>query len=420
MTRTIRDAKLETRAARARLEPGRKPHWKTLIPGELHLGYRRRKKDEPGLWLARRYIGSERYRIAPLGIADDFTDDVMSFAEAQRAAQEHKIDHEGRKGKGNLTVADVINDYIKWMKAHRATADGARDRAELHILPELGNFKVEDLTTAQLNRWRDRLIEKPAQWRPKRDGMRNPRPMPKTDQERRARRHTANKSITILKAALNQAFHNGMLDSDTVWRKFKSFDDVDAARERFLTVAEAQRLLNAADEPSGFRDLVHAALLTGCRFGELSRLRVKDWTNGKIAILKSKSGKPRYVRLTEEGIAFFEQLTIGRDPAATMLVNKRLGREWRKSEQARPMRAACRVAGNNPPLGIHQLRHTWASLAVMAGVPLIVVADNLGHANTRMVEKHYAHLAASYMDEAIESGAPRFGAVKATNVKRMR
>jgi hypothetical protein len=33
------------------------------------------------------------------------------------------------------------------------------------------------------------------------------------------------------------------------------------------------------------------------------------------------------------------------------------------------------------------LRHTRASLAVMNGVPLMVVAKNLGHADTRMVEK---------------------------------
>jgi integrase len=37
-------------------------------------------------------------------------------------------------------------------------------------------------------------------------------------------------------------------------------------------------------------------------------------------------------------------------------------------------------------VSFHILRHSWASLAVMAGVPLLVVAKNLGHADTRMVE----------------------------------
>ena len=55
------------------------------------------------------------------------------------------------------------------------------------------------------------------------------------------------------------------------------------------------------------------------------------------------------------------------------------------------------------------LRHSWASLAAMNGVPLLVVAKNLGHSDTRMVEKHYGHMAPSYIAEAIRAGAPRFG-----------
>ena len=56
----------------------------------------------------------------------------------------------------------------------------------------------------------------------------------------------------------------------------------------------------------------------------------------------------------------------------------------------------------------------------MAGVPTLVVANNLGHADTRMVEKHYGHLTTSWLDEAIMAGAPRFGAVKPSNVRVMK
>jgi hypothetical protein len=45
----------------------------------------------------------------------------------------------------------------------------------------------------------------------------------------------------------------------------------------------------------------------------------------------------------------------------------------------------------------------------MNGVPLLVVAANLGHCDTRMVEKHYGHLSDKYKDDAIRVGAPRFG-----------
>jgi hypothetical protein len=46
----------------------------------------------------------------------------------------------------------------------------------------------------------------------------------------------------------------------------------------------------------------------------------------------------------------------------------------------------------------------------MNGAPLLVVGKNLGHSDTRMVEKHYGHLAPSYIADAIRAAAPRFGA----------
>jgi len=45
----------------------------------------------------------------------------------------------------------------------------------------------------------------------------------------------------------------------------------------------------------------------------------------------------------------------------------------------------------------------------MNGMPLMVVARNLGHADTRMVEKHYGHLTADFVANAIRKSAPRFG-----------
>ena len=73
------------------------------------------------------------------------------------------------------------------------------------------------------------------------------------------------------------------------------------------------------------------------------------------------------------------------------------------------MRAACERAGIVPSINFHGLRHSWASLAVMSGMPLMVVARNLGHSSTRMVEQHYGHLAPSYVADSIREHAPKFG-----------
>jgi len=122
--------------------------------------------------------------------------------------------------------------------------------------------------------------------------------------------------------------------------------------------------------------------------------------------------------LTEEGAQFFTQLAAGRAGSEWLLT--RDGDQWQKSAQARPMREACARARIVPAVGIHALRHTYASLSVMAEMPLMVLARNLGHADTRMVEMHYGHLRETYVDAAIKASAPRYGLIKPTNVRVLR
>jgi hypothetical protein len=50
----------------------------------------------------------------------------------------------------------------------------------------------------------------------------------------------------------------------------------------------------------------------------------------------------------------------------------------------------------------------------------MVVAKNLGHRDTRMVEKHYGHLAPSYITDAIRAGAPRFGMIESSGLRVLR
>ena len=191
----------------------------------------------------------------------------------------------------------------------------------------------------------------------------------------------------------------------------KPFPKVNRSRVAYLSIPECKRLINAAE--GGFRLLVRAALETGARYSELGRLRVGDYNadSGTLQIRLSKSGEGRHIILTEDGQELFDQLVAGRANGDLMF-----GRQWNPSEQGRPMKAACERAKIDPPVGFHQLRHTWASHAVMGGMPLPVVARNLGHVDTRMVERHYGHLAPSYVVDAVRKHAPRFGKVKSSNV----
>jgi integrase len=175
-----------------------------------------------------------------------------------------------------------------------------------------------------------------------------------------------------------------------------------------LSIDECRRLVNAC-EPD-FRALVEAALQTGARYSEIARLQVCDLNldSGTLAITKSKSGKSRFITLTTEGVAFFRRRCVGR-AGGELMFTRRNGEPWSRANQSNPMREACARAKIEPRIGFHGLRHTYASLSVMAGMPLLVVAKSLGHRDTRMAEKHYAHLAPSYEAHAVRKFAPKFG-----------
>jgi integrase len=417
MAGAVKNAKLDSRTARNRLKRGRQPFWHSLVTGRLHLGYQCWKGDPAGRWLLRRYIGNRRYRIETLGIADDDATadgkNVLNFDQAKAKANE-KVAAPQSKPLGPLTVRAAWERYIAAKRDAGQAVDDLLSRGRVHILPELGDLIVSELTPDQLRRWLATMAAAPAQIRSK-DGKPQYQKAPANEDEVRARRATANRVLTMLKAALNHAWREGHVPSDTAWRRVQPFENVEVARVRYLQVAEAQRLINASVPE--FRPLVQAALETGCRYSELTRLLVHDFNEdaGTIAVGKSKSGKSRHVVLTPEGADFFRRHCAGRSGNELMFSHAD-GTAWRKSEQARPMREACENGKIKPRISFHILRHTWASLAVMNNVPLLVVAKNLGHTDTRMVEKHYGHLAPSFITEAIHAGAPRFPVAKSNKV----
>ena len=110
---------------------------------------------------------------------------------------------------------------------------------------------------------------------------------------------------------------------------------------------------------------------------------------------------------------------MGKDPNDFALV-KADGTQWQKSEQHRRIHEACGAARIAPTVTFHGIRHTFASLLVTAGVPLAFVAEALGHADTRMVSKHYAHLAPNVVHDAIRANLPSFGVQTDEKVRKLR
>ena len=383
-------AEIRSRTARGRLKRrGRQPHWQPLaIEGlTVHLGWQCWKGDAAGHWVLRRYIGKHtsangkavaRYRTSTLGLADDAApaDGVRVLSYEQADAKARAMVAAPNNGKiERMTVRQALSRYIEHKRQRGQPVNDTLSRGTVHILPSLGDLVVAELTTEELRKWLAAMAAAPAQSRSK-AGKPRFKTAPTTEEGVRARRATANRVLTILKAALNHAFDDGHVANRDAWgRKLKPFRDVEVARVRYLSVADAMRLINASDPE--FRPLVRAALETGCRYGELAQLEVHDFNPdaGTVTIRRSKTGKARHIVLTDEGAAFFRQHCAGRGGHERMFTHAN-GSDWKKSDQKRPMAEAVARAKITPVITFHGLRHTWASLAAMNGVPLMVVAKN--------------------------------------------
>ena len=185
--------------------------------------------------------------------------------------RERGDDHE-EKASGPYTVGDALRDYLE-ARERKGSRGVYSDRryAETRIIPSLGNAPLARLTAPRLRRWHEGLATEGKLLRTRPGAAsRASKAVDIDDPDAvRARRATANRIMTILKAALNRAFEDGKVASDTAWRRTKPFREVDTAVVRYLSTPEAVRLVNAS--PADFREIVRGALLTGCRIRRACR-----------------------------------------------------------------------------------------------------------------------------------------------------
>ncbi len=182
-----------------------------------------------------------------------------------------------------------------------------------------------------------------------------------------------------------------------------------------------------AEETSRYYPAWMLLATTGCRRGEVLGLRWSDvdLEAGTAAIRGTrttvahevfeapvpKSGRARMVRLDLATVAVLrtwkatqaaERLVMGAGWADTGLVfTLPDGRPYHPEHFGRAFTRAVARQGL-PRIRLHDLRHTWATLALGAGVANKVVAERLGHASTRITDDVYSHVTAPMATDAAE------------------
>jgi hypothetical protein len=77
-------------------------------------------------------------------------------------------------------------------------------------------------------------------------------------------------------------------------------------------------------------------------------------------------------------------------------------------QESRTLRLACKAAKIEPPIQFRQLRTTYGSLLLNADAPLSTISELLGHKDTRMTRRHYAHLLSERLQETVDEELPTF------------
>lgn len=335
---------------------------------------------------------------------------------AQAALDE--LRHDNRHGTYVPPARQTLGEYLvnDWLPAIRTTID--RDtlssyerNVRLHIVPTLGGMRLQAVDGPVLNKLYASLLA---------SGRKDGQPG-----------GLSARSVRYLHTILHRAFRDAVK-----WRRL-SINPADAADPPSASAAKAPEMkVWTKDQLRRFLllmegDRYHAAFLflatTGGRRGEALGLRWSDvdLDAGLVSIRqtltdsgfkhRTKTGKPRLIELDARTVAALrstrasqakERLLIGAAyedhnlvfclPDGRPYVPKHFAREFIRRLERKPF------CDELPRIRMHDLRHTWATLALIAGIDVKIVSERLGHSSPMITWSIYQHVVQGMQTDAAE------------------
>ena len=205
---------------------------------------------------------------------------------------------------------------------------------------------------------------------------------------------TVNRELQCLKHIFKKAVEWGKI-SDTPAAKVKLLKERNT-RIRYLEEEEIKVLLEAS--PGHLKSIIITALNTGMRKGEILGLKWKDidFRQRVICLLDTKNNERREIPVND--ILFKALLAVRKNPASAYVFCKKDGTPY---SNVRSSFETAKKKASIKDFRFHDLRHTFASHLVMAGVGLRTVQELLGHKTIDMTVR-YAHLSPDHKKRALD------------------
>lgn len=277
------------------------------------------------------------------------------------------------------TLKELAEQYMQEYAPRKKASSQKEDQRlwEQHILPTLGNLKVSSLERSDIAKLHHALSGLPI---------------------------TANRALSLLSKALNLAELWGYRPNHSnPCLHIKKY--AENKRERFLSQDEINKLMQVLDEEEkGLQNpwviyAIRLLLITGCRLNEILTLKwgEVDFDNQCLRLSDSKTGK-KLVYLSTSALDLLKSVprTDGNPYVICGAKDKahliNLQKPWRR----------IRAKVGLQDVRLHDLRHTFASIAASKGLSLPIIGALLGHKQTQTTAR-YAHLIGQPLLEASET-----------------
>jgi len=292
----------------------------------------------------------------------------------------HDPNAEKDKVRGGYTMDYMLDKFDAShiaLKLKPKSQEDYRRNIRLHIKPKLGHLLVHQVTRSDIMRLHQSMHERP---------------------------YCANRTVATLSKFFNWCEKFEYREEGKNPCRFVD-KNKEKKRQRFLSVQEQKRLFNALDKAMREKIVSNSAVyairflsLTGARLGEIIKLKWEyiNWERGTLELPDSKTGA-KTIYLNEPAKNILSGIVRRIDNpyvchgqiAGRPIVN--IQKSWRR----------IRAMADLEDVRLHDLRHTFASVAVSSGMSLPMIGALLGHAEPRTTAR-YAHLASDPLKEAVE------------------